>query len=87
MGADFNGDGIVDSQDLAIWEMNYPIGSGAMQTMGDADGDGDVDGFDFLKIQRDFGIIPVPPLAAVPEPSALLLALSALAFGFRRRVA
>ena len=89
MGADFNGDGIVDSQDLAIWEMNYPIGSGAMQTMGDADGDGDVDGSDFLKIQMDLGGPPslMAAVAAVPEPSALLLALSALAFGFRRRVA
>ncbi len=93
MGADFNGDGIVDEQDIAIWEMN--IGSmgppGSLGTMGDADGDGDVDGLDFLKIQRDFGVIPVPPLAAataaVPEPSALMLALLALAFGCRRRVA
>lgn len=87
MGADFNGDGVVDSVDLAIWKNFYPIGSGAAQTMGDADGDGDVDGADFLKIQRDLGGPPslLAAVAAVPEPSALVLALTALAFGYRRR--
>ncbi len=86
---DFNGDGFVDALDLLIWENNYPIGSGALQTMGDADGDGDVDGADFLKIQMDLGGPPTPLVAtatAVPEPSSLLLVLSAVALGFRRRV-
>jgi T5SS/PEP-CTERM-associated repeat protein len=86
MGADFNGDGVVDVLDLGIWEMYYGA-TGVDQTMGDADGDGDVDGLDFLKIQMDLGGPPslAALVAAVPEPSALLLALSALAFGYRRR--
>ena len=87
-GADFNGDGVVDGIDLAIWESYYPIGSGAMQEMGDADGDGDVDGRDFLIIQERIAAGGIPLLAtsaAVPEPSALMLALSAMAFGCRRR--
>lgn len=91
MGADFNGDCIVDGLDLAIWSMNYGLEGpvGFLDTLGDADGDGDVDGSDFLIIQIDLGGPPslMAAVAAVPEPSALMLALSALAFGYRRRVA
>jgi T5SS/PEP-CTERM-associated repeat protein len=92
IGADFNGDGVVDAFDLGIWQANYPIASGAGPGVGDADGDGDVDGDDFLKIQRDFGIIPVPPIVAlaasstaVPEPSTLALALLTLGLCPRKR--
>ena len=88
VGADFNGDGIVNELDLLIWENNYPIASGASKMMGDADGDGDVDAADFIKIQTDFGVIPVPPISAsvaVPEPATVLLALLAVAGCPRRR--
>ncbi|NOZ40894.1 MAG: hypothetical protein GXP24_11805 [Planctomycetes bacterium] len=85
VGADFNGDGVVNALDLAIWRNNYPIASGAPKTLGDADGDGDVDTSDFMKLQRDFGIIPVPPITAVPEPSTMALALLTLACCPRRR--
>ncbi len=77
-GADFNGDGIVNVLDLTIWQNNVPILAGAPKTLGDADGDGDVDGSDFMKIQRDFGVLPVPAFTAVPEPSTLALALLTL---------
>jgi T5SS/PEP-CTERM-associated repeat protein len=87
MGADFNGDGIIDAADLAIWLMFNGLTSGATPAQGDADGDGDVDGDDFLIWQQTIG--PVPPgsgsgaahdlAATVPEPSAwLLLALGSL---------
>lgn len=87
MGADFNGDGIVDGTDLAIWE-TFLGSTGVSQTMGDADGDGDVDGADFLKIQMDLGGPPslVAAVAAVPEPSTLFLALAAVGLCSRRRV-
>lgn len=88
VGADFNGDNVVDILDLTIWENNYPIASGAMKAMGDADGDGDVDGSDLLKIQRDFGMSPPPPIAAssvVPEPSTLALAMLTVMCFPRRR--
>ncbi len=76
IGPDFNGDGIVDGIDLAIWQANAFILSGALPEQGDSDLDGDVDGADFLRIQRQFGMAPtplVPASTAVPEPSAILL--------------
>ena len=89
VGADLNGDGMVNALDMELWRNNYPIASGAAKNMGDADGDGDVDASDFIKIQRDFGILPVPPITAVtadvPEPSTFALALLTLVFCPRRR--
>jgi hypothetical protein len=93
---DFNGDGVVDLADFAIWQAHVGIMSGASVLDGDADGDGDVDGLDFLKWQRNVGK-PMPwtgagagsgsSLAAVPEPASLVLVLSAgsLALAFCRR--
>jgi hypothetical protein len=86
-GADFNADGIVDGNDLAIWRENFGLGATpppATQPQGDASGDGVVDGWDFLLYQQQFGGPPpaVPAagdsLAAVPEPSSLLLAMAVL---------
>jgi hypothetical protein len=67
--ADFNGDGSVNSADLADWEGDYS-GSGS-----DADGDGDSDGPDFLIWQRlaDLGPNSVAAAQTVPEPTSLLL--------------
>ena len=92
-GADFNGDGVVDGEDLAIWETNFGITDGATALQGDADGDGDVDGDDYDEWLMQLG--PVPPgsgagtdrIGLVPEPSGIvLLATSALfALALRRR--
>ncbi len=88
VGADFNGDGIVNGLDVDIWEANLGTIGGIPPIPGDADGDGDVDGSDFLKIQMDLGGPPTPAIAAggtaaaVPEPSsALLLVLGGLLLG------
>jgi hypothetical protein len=95
---DFNGDGVVDLADFAIWQAHVGIMSGASVLDGDADGDGDVDGADFLKWQRNVGK-PMPwtgsgsgsgsssQLSAVPEPASLMLLACgtlALVFGPRR---
>ena len=66
---------------------------GSMSQPGDFDGDGDVDGIDFLAAQRgegtgnipadiaafrtNFGATAVPAVGAVPEPGAVALALNA----------
>ena len=68
--ADFDGDGDVDTQDLAKWELDYGLNGDS-----DADGDGDSDGDDFLVWQREFGS-GLPLLAGhsvVPEPSTLAM--------------
>ena len=51
VSADFNGDGLVNGLDLAIWQAGYEDDSA-----GDADGDGDVDGVDYLIWQRQSGL-------------------------------
>jgi hypothetical protein len=93
MGGDFNGDGVVDAADLAIWEMNVGIMSGASPLQGDADGDGDVDGDDFLiwlmesSMPGAGGGAATGTVANVPEPASFTLALfgGLLALALRRR--
>lgn len=51
--ADFNGDGIVDGNDLTAWRNGFGIPD-ATRTMGDANNDGRADGADFLAWQRQF---------------------------------
>ena len=55
--ADFNHDNIVNGADQQIWSANFGIGTGATQSMGDTDGDGDVDGADFLEWQRELYMV------------------------------
>ncbi|HMO84216.1 MAG TPA: hypothetical protein PKC18_04760 [Lacipirellulaceae bacterium] len=55
LSADFNGDATVDNFDLAIWAFGYGMETTATGAQGDADGDGNVDGNDFLVFQRQLG--------------------------------
>lgn len=84
--ADFNVDGRVDRDDLDVLMANMGKRAEARFEQGDADGDGDVDGADFLTWQREIGeATPLSAFAgdslaepsfsatAVPEPTALLL--------------
>jgi hypothetical protein len=74
LAADFNGDGQVDADDLAMWQAHF---GGDLQA--DADADGDADGNDFLLWQRQFGDALAPPArTATPEPAGLALAFTAL---------
>ncbi len=74
--ADFDGDGDVDGNDLADWQVSYGIDSGA-----DADGDLDSDGRDFLVWQRQFGSgIPLSTATtSIPEPNAMVLLVGGFA--------
>ena len=77
--ADFDEDGDVDPTDLAIWDGAYDLNQ-----LGDADGDNDSDGNDFLLWQRQLG--SAPALAAadpVPEPSTAVLTALAIMAGLR----
>jgi hypothetical protein len=65
---DFNGDRIVNKDDLIFWNHAHNRHAG-----GDADADGDTDGADFLAWQRNVGTI-VTTVAPVPEPTALAIA-------------
>jgi hypothetical protein len=79
---DFDGDGVVDGDDLVQWQGDFGVNGDS-----DADGDGDSDGADFLVWQRNR--IPASPAASanttVPEPRAALLALAATILGWRVR--
>ena len=90
LAADFNEDTFVNGADLAMWKAAFGINAN-----GDANNDNRTDGSDFLIWQRQFGSPPSGvaagsgTLAAVPEPHACLLALTASAMLFstcRRRL-
>ena len=70
---DFNMDGAVNDADLTRWRDNFGTGLAHMQ--GNADGDGDIDGADFLIWQRHLGNSApnVAVSALVPEPATALL--------------
>ena len=91
LDADFDSDCDVDDDDLTAWETNFGLASGALKTDGDADNEGEVDGFDFLELQIEYGVgvdsgIPRAALGAVPEPATIwLLAIAGAAVSGRRR--
>ncbi len=84
--ADFNEDTFVNGADLTMWK-----GAFGQNANGDADGDNDTDGRDFLMWQRNFGVTASLPagsgaFAAVPEPTGALAAIiGAVTFVANRR--
>jgi hypothetical protein len=80
---DFDGNGAVEDADLARWRAGLGQFDGAATLAaprnGDADGDHDVDGVDFLVWQQNLGqAIAFELAAAVPEPSSVALAFTAI---------
>jgi hypothetical protein len=67
---DFTLGGLVDEEDLTLWQSSFGV-----DDSGDADGDGDTDGRDFLFWQRNYYPGEAPPAVGtdVPEPSIQLL--------------
>jgi hypothetical protein len=85
--SDFNSDGVIDAGDLAAWIGGFGTSGAATHMQGDADGDLDVDGADFLTWQRQLRIATTG-VAAVPEPATVVLLVSAeLAMFLRLRMA
>ncbi len=76
--SDFDRNGVVDSNDLAVWRGHFGA-SGATQSQGDANGDQVIDGADFLVWQRQFQGVQSqqPSTSLIPEPTAMTLALIA----------
>jgi hypothetical protein len=83
----------VDGLDLAAWREAYgTVATRRSAAMGDADGDGDVDGRDMLIWQRQYNgskgteTFPTRRLAtAVPEPGTMLLGAMGLIVGCCKR--
>ncbi|MBA3485304.1 MAG: hypothetical protein H0T51_26205 [Pirellulales bacterium] len=82
VAGDFSENWVINAADLALWRTGFGTNGEASHMQGDADGDRDVDGADFLVWQRDLGdgVSIVATNAAVPEPTAMaLLAIGSLA--------
>lgn len=84
---DFDLDKDVDNADLAIWSAGYGLGGGWSQ--GDANGDGLVNGADYLVWQKNYtgpGVLTAGT-SAIPEPATGALLLLALVgpLSIRRR--
>jgi hypothetical protein len=87
-GADFNEDGVIDGQDLAEWTTGFGAAGSATHMQGDADGDANVEGADFLIWQRQFGLSvgSGDVVQSIPEPaSGWLVAVSPLTVNLLRK--
>nr|WP_145280364.1 choice-of-anchor tandem repeat NxxGxxAF-containing protein [Pirellulimonas nuda] len=80
IGGDYNGDGMIDAADYTVWRDTQ--GASGVGLVADANGDLVIDAFDYLTWRNNFGQPAVSETsvsdgAAVPEPTAVLLALLA----------
>ncbi len=79
--ADFDLNGTVDGDDLAIWQTAF----GATRA-GDANADGVTDGADFLIWQHEYvNAASMPSSVSIPEPTGIPLTIFAMAPFVRRR--
>jgi hypothetical protein len=79
--ADFNGDEIVDGQDLLVWQCGLGLTAQTGNSNGDADRNGTIDADDLLVWKNQFGTNPaaLPAAGSVPEPAGAALIAIALA--------
>ncbi|MEM8946608.1 MAG: hypothetical protein AAGD11_15655 [Planctomycetota bacterium] len=79
--SDFNFDTRVDAADLQRWETVFGLDQSAVNSLADADLDGDTDGNDFLMWQREFS----DESLLAPEPATIALAVPFVIFLVVRR--
>jgi hypothetical protein len=85
LAGDFNGDNKVDAADYTVWRNTF----GAMRPnlLADANSDEEVDQADYQIWKSNFGLTTGGGgSTTVPEPSALLMAMLALAAALTARV-
>jgi hypothetical protein len=83
--ADFDGNGLVDGRDFLIWQRGLGT-PGALLADGDANGDHAVDSLDLGIWKTQYGTGGLAAIAAVPEPTTVILfACASLALVTRRR--
>jgi hypothetical protein len=75
--ADFDGDGDVDGRDFLTWQRGFGATSGATLNQGDANADGAINGVDLGIWKGQFGPAAEIAGAAVPEPHAFALVMTA----------
>lgn len=86
IAGDYDGNGLVEDNDLNKWQAGFGITSGAELSDGDGDNDGDVDGSDMLVWLRNFGSsATVATAVAVPEPLSQSIIFPLGLFGVSRR--
>jgi hypothetical protein len=61
----------MDGSDFLTWQPGFGIGSDAMLSQGDADGNGAVNNLDLMVWQQQLGTTPVQAAVAVPELSTV----------------
>ena len=84
---DYNGNGVVDAADYALWRKNDGLTGGATKAQGDGNGDGNVNSLDYDYWRARFGNPPgsgsgqlASTTNAVPEPSTVAMLLMSLLF-------
>lgn len=90
---DYNGNGIVDAADYVVWRDTFGQGATPQGSGADGNSNGTIDSGDYEFWKSQFGtVIPgsgTGAVAGVPEPSSVLLLLTAtasVAFGLRCRM-
>ena len=87
---DFNDNGAVDGADFLAWQRGVGTLVDAPPSIGDADGDGDVDADDLALFATAYGAVipaqaPLSSASAIPEPASVFLAAGYISLYLLRR--